>query len=174
MLKLQTHKVTTRLNYCTFRTSNLRSSTGSHSVIRICNPKNAILWRSQLISMHENYPFHIVNKRPLATHRSYWSNSHINRTNQMIPAIRRQPYRNRRNHYYRNHTAKKTRCDTRRKNMQINQRDATLLMNDLYCPLIGCTRFGLSPVHHQEHHLIKCTTGVAVVWMYIHTTARLA
>ena len=29
-------------------------------------------------------------------------------------------------------------------------RDATLLMNDLYYPLIGSTCFGLSPVHHQS------------------------
>ena len=28
-------------------------------------------------------------------------------------------------------------------------------MNDIYYPLIGSTCFGLSPVHHQEHHLIK-------------------
>ena len=34
-------------------------------------------------------------------------------------------------------------------NMLIN-RDATLL--------ISCTCFGLSPVHHQEHHLINCIT----------------
>ena len=40
----------------------------------------------------------------------------------------------------------------------INQRDATLLMNDLYYPLIGSTCFGLSPVHHQERHLINCMT----------------
>ena len=43
-------------------------------------------------------------------------------------------------------------------NVQIKQRDATLLMNDLYYSLFGCTCFGLSPVHHQEHHLIKCIT----------------
>ena len=42
--------------------------------------------------------------------------------------------------------------------MQINQRDVTLLMNDLYFPLFGSTCFGLSPVHHQEHHLINCIT----------------
>ena len=40
----------------------------------------------------------------------------------------------------------------------INQRDATLLMNDLYYPLIGSTCFGLSPVYHQEHRLIYCIT----------------
>ena len=40
----------------------------------------------------------------------------------------------------------------------INQRDATLLMNELYLPLIGCTCFGLSSVHHQEHYLIPCIT----------------
>ena len=43
-------------------------------------------------------------------------------------------------------------------NVFINQRDAALLMNDLYYPLIGSTCFGLSPVHHQEHHLINCMT----------------
>ena len=43
-------------------------------------------------------------------------------------------------------------------NVYINQRDATLLMNDLYFPLFGSTCFGLSPVHHQEHHLINCIT----------------
>ena len=32
----------------------------------------------------------------------------------------------------------------------IKQRDATLLMNDLYYPLIGSACFGLSPVHHQS------------------------
>ena len=31
-------------------------------------------------------------------------------------------------------------------------------MNDLYFPLFGSTCFGLSPVHHQEHHLINCIT----------------
>ena len=40
----------------------------------------------------------------------------------------------------------------------VDERDATLIMNDLYYPLIGSTCFGLSPVHHQEHHLIKCIT----------------
>ena len=40
----------------------------------------------------------------------------------------------------------------------INQRDATVLMNDLYYPLIGSTCLGLSPVHHQERHLINCIT----------------
>ena len=40
----------------------------------------------------------------------------------------------------------------------MNQRDATLLMNDLYYPLISSTCLGLSPVHHQEHHLINCIT----------------
>ena len=35
----------------------------------------------------------------------------------------------------------------------INQRDATLVMNDLYFSLFGSTCFGLSPVHHQEHHI---------------------
>ena len=39
-----------------------------------------------------------------------------------------------------------------------NQRDATLLMNDLYYSLFGSTCFGLSPVHHQEHHLMNGTT----------------
>ena len=29
-------------------------------------------------------------------------------------------------------------------------------MNDLYYPLFGSTCFGLSSVHHQEHHLINC------------------
>ena len=29
-------------------------------------------------------------------------------------------------------------------------------MNDLYYSLIGSTCFELSPVHHQDHHLIKC------------------
>ena len=43
-------------------------------------------------------------------------------------------------------------------NVQINQPDATLLMNDLYFPLLGCSCFGLSPVHHQEHQLINCIT----------------
>ena len=43
-------------------------------------------------------------------------------------------------------------------NVYINQRDATLLMNDLYYSLFGSTCFGLSPVHHQEHHLINCIT----------------
>ena len=42
--------------------------------------------------------------------------------------------------------------------VQINQRDAALLMNDLYYPLFGSTCFGLSPVHHQQHHLINCIT----------------
>ena len=41
---------------------------------------------------------------------------------------------------------------------QMNQRDSTLLMNDLYYLLIESTCLGLSPVHHQEHHLIKCIT----------------
>ena len=40
----------------------------------------------------------------------------------------------------------------------INQRDATLLINGLCYPLVGSTCFGLSPVHHQEHHLINCKT----------------
>ena len=40
----------------------------------------------------------------------------------------------------------------------MNQRDATLLMNDLYYPLIGSTCFGLSPVRHQEQHLVNCIT----------------
>ena len=31
-------------------------------------------------------------------------------------------------------------------------------MNDLYYPLFGSTCFGLSPVNHQEHHLINCIT----------------
>jgi hypothetical protein len=44
----------------------------------------------------------------------------------------------------------------KRTNVQINQRDATLLTNELYYPLIGCTCFGLSPVHQQEHHIINC------------------
>ena len=43
-------------------------------------------------------------------------------------------------------------------NVQINQRDATLLMNDLYYTVIGSTCYGLSPVHQQEHHLINCIT----------------
>ena len=43
-------------------------------------------------------------------------------------------------------------------NVQINQRDTTLLMNDFYYPLFGCICFGLSPVHHQEHHLINSIT----------------
>ena len=43
-------------------------------------------------------------------------------------------------------------------NVQINRRHAALLMNDLYYPLIGSTCFGLSPVHHQEHHLLNCIT----------------
>ena len=30
--------------------------------------------------------------------------------------------------------------------------------DDLYFPLLGSTCFGLSPVHHQEHHLINCIT----------------
>ena len=70
----------------------------------------------------------------------------------------------------------------------INQRVATLLLNDLFYPLVSSTCFGLSPVHHQEHHLINCITHryvragessycvdvhLAVAWMYIHTTARL-
>ena len=42
--------------------------------------------------------------------------------------------------------------------VQINQQDATLLMNDLYFSLFGSTCFGLSPVHHQEYHLIGCIT----------------
>ena len=42
--------------------------------------------------------------------------------------------------------------------VQISQGDATLLMNDVYYPLIGSTCFGLSPVHHQEHHPINCMT----------------
>ena len=50
--------------------------------------------------------------------------------------------------------------------VSINQGDATLLKNDLYYPLIGSTCFGLSPVHHQEHHLMKCTTH----W-YVRTNA---
>ena len=40
----------------------------------------------------------------------------------------------------------------------INQRGATLLINGLCYPLVGSTCFGLSPVHHQEHHLINCIT----------------
>ena len=48
-------------------------------------------------------------------------------------------------------------CEVR-DNMYINQRDAKLLMNDLYHPLIGSTYFGLSPDHHQEHRLINCIT----------------
>ena len=55
-------------------------------------------------------------------------------------------------------------------------------MNDIYYPLIGSKCFGLSPVRHQEHHLINCIThwyvraqaSLAVAWMYIHATARLA
>ena len=31
-------------------------------------------------------------------------------------------------------------------------------MNDLYYSLFCSTCFGLSPVHHQEHHLINCIT----------------
>ena len=31
-------------------------------------------------------------------------------------------------------------------------------MNYLYYPLFGSTCFGLSPVHHQEHHLMNCIT----------------
>ena len=87
------------------------------------------------------------------------------------------------------------------------QRDVTLPMNDLYFPLFVSTCFRLSPVHHQEHHLINCIKhwyvrvirrvqllcgcrkesflynvlvrscyqgSLAVAWMYIHTTARLA
>ena len=60
-------------------------------------------------------------------------------------------------------------------NVQINQRDATLLMNDLYYPLIGSTCFGLSPVHHQEHHLLNRITHWyvrAIRRVYSHTTAR--
>ena len=38
------------------------------------------------------------------------------------------------------------------------QRDATLLINDLYYPLVSSICFGLSPVHHQDHHLMKCIT----------------
>ena len=41
-------------------------------------------------------------------------------------------------------------------NVLIKQRDATLLINDLYYPLDSFTCFGLSPVHYQEHHLINC------------------
>ena len=51
-------------------------------------------------------------------------------------------------------------------NVLINQRDATLLISDLYYPLVSSTCFGLSPVHHQEHPLM---TGPS----YIHTTARI-
>ena len=40
----------------------------------------------------------------------------------------------------------------------INQRDATLLINDLYYPLVSSTYFGLSPVHRQDHHFMNCTT----------------
>ena len=50
-------------------------------------------------------------------------------------------------------------------------------MNYLYHPLIGSTCFGLSPIHHQEHHLIKYIMHRYVragEWMYIHATARLA
>ena len=43
-------------------------------------------------------------------------------------------------------------------NVLINQRDATLLISDLYYPLVSSTCFGLSPVHHQEHPLMNCTT----------------
>ena len=43
-------------------------------------------------------------------------------------------------------------------NVLINQRDAALLMNDLYYSLFGSTCFGLSPVHHHEHHLVNCIT----------------
>ena len=46
----------------------------------------------------------------------------------------------------------------RPKGVLINQRDATFLINDLYYPLVISTCFGLSPVHHQEHHLINCIT----------------
>ena len=42
--------------------------------------------------------------------------------------------------------------------VQINQRDAALLMNDLYFPLFDSKCFGLSQVHHKEHHLINCKT----------------
>ena len=43
-------------------------------------------------------------------------------------------------------------------NVLVEQRDATLLMNDLYYPLVSSTCFGLSPDHYQEHHLMNCTT----------------
>ena len=42
-------------------------------------------------------------------------------------------------------------------NMWTNQRDATLLMNDLYYSFVSVC-FGLSPDHHQEHHPINCIT----------------
>ena len=43
-------------------------------------------------------------------------------------------------------------------NVLIDQRDATLLINDLYYPLVSSTCFGLSAVHHQEHPFMNCIT----------------
>ena len=45
--------------------------------------------------------------------------------------------------------------------VRINQRGATLLMNDLYFPLFGSKCFGLSQTYHQENHLINCITHCA-------------
>ena len=43
-------------------------------------------------------------------------------------------------------------------NVYINQRDAQILVNNIYFfSLNGSTYFGLSLVHHQEQHLISCT-----------------
>jgi len=57
--------ITNRTNYCTNSSINPRSSSSSYPIICICNPKNFIFYRSQLImSINENHPFHIVNKRP--------------------------------------------------------------------------------------------------------------
>ena len=52
------------INPCTNSPANSGSSSGNHPIICYCNPKNIILYISQLMSTHENHPFHIVNKRP--------------------------------------------------------------------------------------------------------------
>ena len=46
---------------------------------------------------------------------------------------------------------------------EVSMWDTTLLMNDLYYPLFGSTCFGLSPVHHQEHHLLYCVTQFGTI-----------
>ena len=60
----------------------------------------------------------------------------------------------------------------------INQRDAQILTNNIYFSLFGSTCFGLSPVHHQEHHLVNCITHWYILAgessCYVAVAARLA